>query len=70
VIFCNPKLKVLTKDNMKSPLFEQNEKIRLNLEFKHNNTKLTFIPSKTEKVDIRQQQQQLGSENKEIKIER
>jgi hypothetical protein len=55
---------------MKSPLFEQNEKIRLNLEFKHNNTKLTFIPSKTEKVDIRQQQQQLGSENKEIKIER
>ena len=42
----NPKMgKLLIKDNLKTPVFEKEEKIRLNKDFKFESLKLTLTPS-------------------------
>ena len=48
---CNPKNKVLLKENAKVPKFNPNEKISVNSKFEHNNIRLNLIPViTTEKI--------------------
>lgn len=41
---CNPKFKILVKENMKTPKFADNEKIKLNFDFSSNNMRINLIP--------------------------
>ena len=48
---CNPKMKVLLKENAKVPKFGPGEKITVNLSFENNNIRLNVVPVlKTEKI--------------------
>jgi hypothetical protein len=48
---CNPKTKVLKKDNEKKPVFEDDENIRVNQQFKNDMVRIKLAPSiKAEKL--------------------
>lgn len=42
---CNPKQKILEKENMKKPQFAPNEKVKVFNGFTNNNIRVNFIPS-------------------------
>lgn len=37
---CNPKLKILNKENLKKPAFAPNEAVTVNMQFQNNNLKV------------------------------
>jgi len=41
---CNPRTRVLQKENAKKSTFEPNEQIRVNLKFENNNIRLNLVP--------------------------
>ena len=49
VYLCNPKQKILDKENMKKPQFGEGEKITVTATFSNNNLKVSFVPSQTHK---------------------
>ena len=46
---CNPKQRIIAKENPKVPKFTPEEKLTVNADFKNNLIKLTFIPKPTTK---------------------
>ncbi len=44
IYLCNPKQKILLKENMKEPKFEPDEKFSVFLDFKNANLRVSFIP--------------------------
>jgi len=42
---CNPKHRVLLKQNVKKPVFEPNEVITVNTEFTYNNIRMNLVPA-------------------------
>ena len=44
---CDPKIRVLIKENLKKPVFLENEKIKINNNFKPQMIKMNIIPVKT-----------------------
>jgi cullin 3 len=45
VYLCNPKQKILEKENGKKPTFAPTEKISVNLAFTNANIKVNFVPA-------------------------
>lgn len=48
---CNPKQKIIQKENFKTPEFQPQEKCKIFLEFANQNVRVNFIPASTERVD-------------------
>ena len=46
---CNPKMKILDKENMKKPTFAPTEKVSVNSKFSNPNIKVNFVPTSTHK---------------------
>jgi len=66
---CNPKTKILTKENMKQPKFAPNEKVGVNLEFSNPNIKVQLLPVQTHKKKELNDPKD-NQDDKEIKLER
>lgn len=49
IYLCNPKQKILDKENKKEPKFQPNEKVSVFLNFQNPNLKVNFIPAITHK---------------------
>lgn len=47
--FCAPQVKLLLKENAKKPVFEPNEKIKINPQFASNSIRCNLIPQKVVK---------------------
>jgi hypothetical protein len=45
VFLCNPKQKILDKENMKKPTFAPTEKISVNAGFSNANLRVNFVPT-------------------------
>ena len=43
---CNPKSKMLLKEEQKKPVFRGDEKIRVNEKFESNNLRISFVPKR------------------------
>lgn len=48
---CNPRLKILDKENMKKPEFAPTEKLKVTETFTNPNIKVTFIPPVRQEVE-------------------
>jgi len=42
---CNPKQKILNKENMKNPIFAPTEKVVVNCQFSNPNIKVIYVPT-------------------------
>ena len=51
---CNPKLKILDKENLKKPDFAPAEKMRVTANFQNPNVKVSFIPPQRQEVEKKQ----------------
>lgn len=49
IYLCNPKQKILDKENKKEPKFQPDEKISVFLGFQNANLKVNYIPAQTHK---------------------
>jgi len=68
---CNPKMKLITKENPKVPKFTPDEKLEVNQAFKNNLIKLNLIPKAThKKKDPNQESEVQKKAKEEIKNER
>jgi cullin 3 len=68
---CNPKMKLISKENPKVPKFTPAEKLEINMAFKNNLIKLNFIPKAThKKKDPNQKSDVQNAVEEEIKSER
>ncbi len=72
VYLCNPKLRVLLKDNLKKPDFTSTENIKVNVDFSSNNLKCNFIPTVSHKRKTPGSEKTANEldEEKEIRMER
>jgi hypothetical protein len=70
VFLCNPKQRLLNKENMKKPQFVPTEKISVNLEFSNNNIRVTFVPTQTHKKPVGGATEKEKGDDKEIRMER
>lgn len=70
MFLCNPKMKILNKENMKKPVFAPTEKLSVFTTFSNNNLKCSFVPTQThKKVSADKSEGEKGDE-KEIRLER
>lgn len=68
---CNPKMRIINKDNVKVPKFTPEEGLEVNKAFKNNLIKLNFIPKAThKKKDPTQKSDVQNQVEEEIKSER
>ena len=68
---CNPKMKLIAKDNPKVPKFNPDEGLKVNKAFKNNLIKLNFIPKPVlKKKDPNQKSEVQNQVEEEIKAER
>ncbi len=67
---CNPKMKILAKENMKTPQFQPGEKATVNLDFTNANQRCNFIPIVTNKRKTVGKTEEEVVDDKEIKVER
>lgn len=67
---CNPKLKLLDKENSKKPQFQPNEKIKVNLDFSNSSNRVSFVPTQTHKKKTADAKDDKQVDDKEIRIER
>lgn len=70
VYLCNPKQKILDKENMKKPQFAENEKISVAQNFSNPNMKVNFIPAQTHKKKTAEKNEGEKIDDKEIRLER
>ncbi len=72
VFLCNPKMRVLLKENLKKPQFEENENVKINIDFSNNNLKCQFIPTQSHKKKVVGGPKTTAEidDEKEIKLER
>lgn len=67
---CNPKQKLLKKENEKKPTFTSNEKITVNIDFSNNNMRVNFIPTQSYKIKTTEKTEEEKQNEKEIRQER
>ena len=67
---CNPKNKLLAKENGKDPKFKPDEKIKVNLQFTNSNIKVIFVPAVTHAKKEAKKTDDEEMKDKEIKLER
>jgi cullin 3 len=67
---CNPKQKILDKENMKKPQFAPTEKVNVNTAFTNNNIRVQFVPTQTHKKKTAEKNDSEKVDDKEIRIER
>ena len=67
---CNPKQKILDKENMKKPQFAPTEKVSVNTGFSNNNIRVQFVPTQTHKKKTAEKNDSEKVDDKEIRIER
>ena len=70
VYLCNPKQKILDKENMKKPQFVSTEKVSVNEGFSNNNLRVNFVPTQTHKKKTTEKTETEKVDDKEIRIER
>lgn len=70
IFLCNPKQKILQKENDKKPTFTSNEKITVNLSFSNNNVRVNFIPIQSHKKKTTEKTDAEKHDDKEIRQER
>jgi hypothetical protein len=67
---CNPKQKILSKENEKDAKFKPEEKIQVFLNFQNSNVKVTFVPVQTHKtsgpVEVKPIDPEVDNERKNI----
>lgn len=69
---CNPKMKILDKENMKKPQFAPNEKISVCEKFQNPNTRVMYVPTQThkKKAGDTKEDEKIKNDDKEIRQER
>ena len=68
---CNPKARIINKENLKVPKFESNEKLSVNVEFQNKLIKLSYIPkSSHKKKEVGEKTDINNKVDEEIKSER
>ena len=68
---CNPKMKIINKENAKVPKFEPDEKLEVNMAFKNSLIKLSFIPKPSHKKKDPNVKSEINNQvDEEIKSER
>jgi ssDNA-binding Zn-finger/Zn-ribbon topoisomerase 1 len=70
---CNPKQKILDKQNMKTAAFQDGEKITVTQNFSNPNIKVTYTPPQTHKKKEKDDEKDKAAEkvdDKEIRMER
>jgi len=67
---CNPKMKILDKENMKKPTFAPTEKVSVNSKFTNPNIKVNFVPTSTHKKKTTEKSEVEKIDDKEIRLER
>ncbi len=67
---CNPRMRLILKDNMKKPQFGVDENLKINLEFQNANLKCNFLPQKSHKKTSTEKTDGEKVDDKEIKLER
>jgi hypothetical protein len=71
IFLCNPKNRVIEKENMKKPEFSLEEKMKIAAAFQHPNVKVVFTPPTThKKKEAPEPGKGDGGDDKEIRMER
>lgn len=70
LFLCNPKQKLLDKENSKKPQFTPTEKVSVNATFQNPNIRVNFVPAVTHKKKTTDKTEAEKVDDKEIRIER